>query len=39
MIVIQWRCKILFQLQGAVNVIKDMNYVSIKLSATTMFYH
>jgi len=35
-IVIQWRSKILFQLEGAVNVIKDMNYVSIKPSVTTM---
>jgi hypothetical protein len=31
---------VLFQLEGAVNVIKDMNYVSIKPSVTTMFcYH
>lgn len=36
-IVIQWRSKILFQLKGAVNVIKDMNYVSIKPSVATMF--
>jgi len=36
-IVIQWRSKILFQLKGAVNVIKDMNYVSTKSSVTTVF--
>jgi hypothetical protein len=39
-IVIQWRSKILFHLEGAVNVITDMNYVRIKPPVTTMFcYH